>query len=31
MTESRWELAIVALMSTVVFFSAWHVALRLLG
>ncbi len=31
MTESRWELPIVALMSVVVFFSAWYFALRLLG
>lgn len=31
MTESKWELAIVLLMSSVVFFSAWHVALRLLS
>ncbi len=31
MTESRWELAIVALILAVVFFSAWHFALRLLG
>jgi hypothetical protein len=31
MTESRWELAIVALMSAVVFFSASHFALWLLG
>jgi hypothetical protein len=30
MTESRWELPIVMLMSAAVFFSAWHFALRLL-
>jgi hypothetical protein len=31
MTESRWEPAIVVIMSAVIFFSAWHFALRLLG
>jgi hypothetical protein len=31
MTDSIWELAIVLLMSSMVFFLAWHFALRLLN
>ncbi len=31
MTDSKWELAIVLVMSSMVFFSAWHFALRLVS
>jgi hypothetical protein len=31
MTDSRWELTIVLVMSSTLFFAAWHFALRLLG
>lgn len=30
MTESRWELPIVSLMSAMIFFATWHFTLSLL-
>jgi hypothetical protein len=31
MTDSRWELIVVALVAIAVFFSVWHVVAPLIG
>jgi hypothetical protein len=31
MTESRWELTIVLLVSSVVFLSVWHLVAQFIG